>query len=118
MMLVASVGFIACAAPAPFAWFFVWRLLSGIAGGVLMVLAAPTVLRIVPAGRRGLAGGLIFTGVGLGIVASGTAVPLLLGWNLSAAWAGLGLLGLLLTALAWPNWPALPGRSWISMAAS
>ena len=35
-------------------------------------------LACVPAARRGLAGGAIFTGVGLGIAASGTLVPLLL----------------------------------------
>ena len=54
-----------------------------LAGGVLMVLAAPTVLPHVPPARRGLAGGAIFTGVGLGIVASGTLVP-------HAAGSGLG----------------------------
>ena len=43
-----------------------------------MVLAAPAVLPHVPPARRGLASGAIFTGVGLGIAASGTLVPLLL----------------------------------------
>ena len=43
-----------------------------------MVLAAPTVLAHVPPSRRGLAGGVIFMGVGVGIAASGTLVPLLL----------------------------------------
>ena len=50
----------------------------GPGGRRLMALAAPTVLPHVPASRRGLAGGAIFTGVGLGIAASGTLVPLLL----------------------------------------
>ena len=44
MMALATVAFFACAVPLPFAWFFVWRLASGVAGGALMVLAAPTVL--------------------------------------------------------------------------
>ena len=48
MMAVATVGFFACAAPLPFSWFFVWRFGAGIAGGVLMVLAAPVVLAQVP----------------------------------------------------------------------
>ena len=65
----------------------------------------------VPAARRGLAGGAIFTGVGLGIAASGTLVPLLLRWGLAATWVGLGVLALILTALAWSSWPeTLPGR--------
>ena len=80
-----------------FAWFFVWRFAAGLAGGVLMVLAAPAVLPHVPPARRGLAGGAIFTGVGLGIAASGTLVPLLLRLGLVATWCGLGALALLLT---------------------
>jgi len=55
--------------------------------------------------RRGLASGLIFVGVGLGIVASGTLVPLLLRMGLAATWCGLGALALLLTAGAWSAWP-------------
>jgi predicted MFS family arabinose efflux permease len=106
MMLLVAVTFFACAVPLSFAWFFVWRFASGVAGGIVMVLAAPTVLPHVPAARRGLAGGAIFTGVGLGIAASGTVVPWLLEAGLSQTWCGLGLLSLVLTALAWGGWPA------------
>jgi predicted MFS family arabinose efflux permease len=105
-MLLASAAFFACAAPLPFAWFFIWRFTAGVAGGVLMVLAAPTVLAHVPPARRGVAGGAIFTGVGLGIAASGTLVPLLLRAGLTATWCGLGALALALTLLAWRSWPA------------
>lgn len=94
-----------------FAWFFLWRFASGVAGGAMMVLAAPTVLPHVPPARRGLAGGAIFTGVGLGIMASGTVVPLLLQAGLVATWGGLGLLSLLLTALAEGGWPAEDARA-------
>ena len=76
-----------------------------------MVLAAPTVLPHVPPARRGLASGAIFTGVGLGIMASGTVVPLLLQAGLVMTWGGLGLLSLLLTALAWGGWPAEDARA-------
>ena len=105
-MLLATLTFFASAAPLPFAWFFVWRLASGFAGGVLMVLAAPSVLPHVPPERRGLAGGAIFTGVGVGIAASGTLVPTLLDLGLAATWCGLGALSLLLTVVAWSGWPA------------
>ena len=64
----------------------------------------------VPAERRGLAGGVIFTSVGLGIAASGTLIPLLLGLGLRETWIGLGLLSLALTLAAWTGWPP-PGRS-------
>src|ERR1700749_5015884 len=78
MMLAAAVAFFACAFPLSFAWFFAWRFAAGFAGGALMVLAAPSVLPHVPAARRGVASGVIFMGVGAGIAASGTLVPLLL----------------------------------------
>jgi MFS family permease len=105
MMALATLAFFACAYPLSFAWFFAWRFLAGLAGGALMVLAAPTVLPHVPAARRGLVGGVIFMGLGVGVAASGTLVPLLLQQGLRAAWNGLGLLSLALTVLAWKGWP-------------
>ena len=105
MMLLASAAFFACSHPFSFVWFFVWRFLSGLAGGALMVLAAPSVLAHVPVSRRGISGGLIFTGVGTGIVASGTLVPLLLRQGLEQTWLGLGGLSLFLTLIAWGGWP-------------
>ncbi len=105
MMVVATAAFFGCAAPLSFAWFFVWRFAAGMAGGALMALAAPVVLPHIPPARRGLAGGAIFTGVGLGIAASGTLVPLLMRVGLAATWLGLGALALLLTVLSWSGWP-------------
>jgi predicted MFS family arabinose efflux permease len=105
MMALASLAFFACALPLSVAWFFGWRFLSGLAGGIIMVLAALTILPQVPAARRGLAGGAIFLGLGLGIAASGTVVPLLLNEGLAATWAGLGALSLLLTLASWRWWP-------------
>ena len=105
MMVVATAAFFACATPLSFWWFFVWRFASGVAGGALMALGAPTVLPHVPPARRGLAGGVIFTGVGLGIAASGTVVPLLLRAGLADTWIGLGVLALVLTVVSWNGWP-------------
>ncbi|MGP8233225.1 MAG: YbfB/YjiJ family MFS transporter [Methylovirgula sp.] len=109
-MALATAAFFACAHPVSFLWFFIWRFIAGLSGGALMVLAAPTVLPLVPASRRGFAGGLIFMGVGLGIAASGTLVPLLLRQGLTQTWLGLGALSCLLTLFAWGGWPrhALP----------
>ena len=105
MMLLSSVTLLACAWPVDFAWFFAWRFLAGVGGGALMVLAAPTVLPHVAPARRGLAGGAIFLGVGLGIAASGSLVPMLLQHGLTTTWLALGALSLALTLLAWPAWP-------------
>jgi predicted MFS family arabinose efflux permease len=108
MMALASLAFFACALPLSVAWFFGWRFLSGLAGGIIMVLAALTILPRVPAERRGLASGAIFLGLGLGIAASGTVVPLLLNEGLAVTWAGLGTLSLLLTVVSWRWWPQGP----------
>jgi predicted MFS family arabinose efflux permease len=105
-MASATLAFFACAFPLNFAWFFAWRFGSGLAGGALMVLAAPTVLPSISPSRRGLAGGAIFMGVGAGIVASGTLVPLLLQLGVSAAWFGLGALSLILMVIGWSGWPS------------
>jgi predicted MFS family arabinose efflux permease len=105
-MAVASASLFACAWPIGFGWFFAWRLLSGIAGGMAMVLAAPTVLPHVAPSRRGLVGGAIFVGVGLGVIASGTLVPILLRQGLTQTWIGLGALAAMLTLVGWGGWPA------------
>jgi len=110
MMLLATAAFFACAWPVSFAWYFAWRFLAGLAGGALMVLAAPAVLPLVPPSRRGLAGGIIFTGVGAGVALSGTLVPLWLRQGVGTTWLGLGVLSLVLTAIAWKGWPAAQSR--------
>jgi predicted MFS family arabinose efflux permease len=106
MMVLAALCCFACSAPISFIWFFGWRFLAGLAGGVIMVLAASTILPHVAPGKRGLIGGVIFAGVGLGIAASGTLVPLLLQQGLKQSWYGLGILSALLTLLSWKAWPA------------
>jgi predicted MFS family arabinose efflux permease len=106
MMLLATASFFACSTPLSYLWYFAWRFAAGLAGGLLMVLAAPAVLPHVPVRRRGLAGGLILTAVGAGIAASGTLVPLLLDLGLVVTWCSIGLLAAISTLVAWQGWPA------------
>ncbi|MGJ7549564.1 YbfB/YjiJ family MFS transporter [Pseudomonas alloputida] len=105
MMVLVSLAFLACAWPLSVSWFFGWRLLSGVAGGVIMVLAASTILPHVAALRRGLASGAIFLGIGLGIAGAASLVPWLLGIGLQQTWLGLAALSLLLTVSSWAGWP-------------
>jgi len=106
LMVAATAAFFACAFPLSVGWFFVWRFLSGLSGGAIMVLVATAILPHIAPARRGFVSGMIFLGLGLGIAASGTLVPALLALGLRETWFGLGALSLVLTALSWFGWPA------------
>jgi MFS family permease len=106
MMILATLCCFACSTPVSLVWFFAWRFLAGLTGGVIMVLAASTILPHVAPSQRGAVGGVIFAGVGLGVAVSGTLVPLLLQEGLRQIWYGLGLLSALLTLASWKAWPA------------
>jgi predicted MFS family arabinose efflux permease len=108
MMVFITAAFVACAFPLSFAWYFGWRFVSGLAGGVVMVLVAATVLPHVPQERKGLASGAIFLGLGLGIAGSGTVIPLLLNLGLSQTWIGLAVISAVLTGASWFAWPSSP----------
>ena len=105
-MLAGALSMMACSLPLGFWWFVPWRLLSGFIGSVLMVLAVPLCLARLPVEQRARGAGIMFTGVGIGVVASGTLVPMLARQDLSVVWNGMGLVGLLLTLLAWRGWGA------------
>lgn len=106
MMVLICAAFFACAVPLSFTWYFGWRVVSGMAGGVVMVLVAGTILPHVPPAKKGVAGGAIFLGLGLGIAGSGTLIPLFLELGLQQTWVGLGAVSLVLTAASWFAWPA------------
>lgn len=107
-MLLAVLGFAACAVRGGFLWFLPWRVLAGVTGGILMVLAGPSVQAVVPAERRGLASGIVITGVGLGIMSGALLVPALLPWGLAPAWLALAGAAAVLTAVSWTIWPNVP----------
>src|SRR5258705_7160093 len=106
MMVVASLCCFACSMPVSFAWFFGGRFLAGVSGGVIMVLAASTILPHIAPGKRGVVGGVIFAGVGLGVAVSGPLVPLLLQQGLGQGWYGLGVLPALLRLRSGKAWRA------------
>lgn len=104
-MALTVASLFACAFPLGFAWYFVWRFISGMTGGAAMALAAPAVLAHLAPERRAIAGGAVFTGVGLGIAASGTLVPALVGWGVREVWFGFAALAAALTLITWRDWP-------------
>ena len=107
-MALVALSFILCAWDGGLWWFLPWRLLAGLAGGLLMGQAGPAVLAVVPPARRGAAGGVVIAGVGTGVALGAVAVPILVPVGLPMAWLGLAGLVLLLWGLAHPRWPAPP----------
>jgi predicted MFS family arabinose efflux permease len=106
----------ACAWNGGFWWFMLWRTLAGVGGGLLMALAGPATQASVAPGQRGIAGGVVLMGVGLGIAAGALTVPALLPQGLPATWLGLAAVVLLLWLFAHPRWPdmalgATPGAA-------
>ncbi len=84
------------------------RAFAGLTGGVLMVLGPPSLLAAVPPARRGRVGGIVFAGVGIGIVSASAALPALLRVGVATAWYGLALGALLFAAIGWRGWPPAP----------
>ena len=104
-MLTAGITLGLCAIRLPFLWFVPWRLLAGVAGGVLMVLAGPAVQAVMPARLRGRAAGVMFLGPGSGMIAGALLVPALLPYGPATIWLALSGAALLLAALSWRHWP-------------
>jgi predicted MFS family arabinose efflux permease len=99
--LATVASLVACAWPLGFAWYAAWRLLAGVTGGVLMVLAVPAVLAATPPAKRGRAAGVVITGIGLGIAMAGTVVPATAQAGLTFVWLVLAAMALLLTIYVW-----------------
>lgn len=102
----AAASFIACAWPVGFSWFFLWRLLSGVSGGAVMVLVTTTVLAHTPAHLRGRMSGTMFSGVGIAIALAGISIPILVRIGLTEAWLFLGGVAVVLALATWRSWPA------------
>jgi predicted MFS family arabinose efflux permease len=106
-MLVCALSFFACGIEgAPLVWYYFWRTVVGVAGALLMVIAAPVVVPRHSERLRGRVSGVVFSGIGLGAVFAGASIPLLTMHGLTGAWLGLGAICLLLTLLAWGHWPS------------
>lgn len=87
-----ALNFMLCAGAGGFTWFFFWRLVSGIAGAILMVVGPTLALAATPPERRASVGAMVFTGIGLGALLSASIVPMLLELSLTVTWGTLGLL--------------------------
>jgi MFS family permease len=106
LMAVTCASILASAFDLGIAWFAVWRLLSGITGGVLMVLMAAAVVGRAPAAQKGRVSGITFAGMGSGMALSALLIPVLLAQGLAFTWAALGTLCVVATVIVAVIMPA------------
>lgn len=101
--LVTAAATIAMGAADGIVVWTVLRLLAGIASAWLMIHASAWCLERLAPLRRPLLGGMVFSGVGVGIVAAGLACLALtyVGAGSRSAWVVLGTLALVVTACVW-----------------
>lgn len=105
-LVVALICLVASILPWGFLWLAMWRFLVGAAVGVMMIYSLAIVTRHAPAEKLGAATGIVFTGVGVGILFAATLVPWLLRIGLAAAWAGIALIGAVAVCIAFWGWRA------------
>ena len=110
-MLAILLSLVCCSIDLGLAWLWGWRLIAGIGGGWLMILAAPFIMARVAPQQRGKAVGMVFSGIGWGVVLSGLLVPAVGAAHLSAAWLMLAGLVALALLFAWPKFAPQPPAS-------
>lgn len=100
--LTATVlSFYGCAFDWGAIWYGIWRFGCGASGAVLVVIGVSAAVSRVTAEHRPTTTALIFSGLGLGIAASGTIVPWLIDRGVAATWLALALLATVLAILSW-----------------
>jgi MFS family permease len=90
-----------------FAWL-VLRGLAGIASAWALIFASAWVLQFLATREKEGLSGIVFGGVGLGIVLAGSSCLIFLrfSWSSDQAWIALGAVALLLTMASWPIYRA------------
>ena len=105
-LILALASLIASILPVGFIWLIFWRGLVGACVAVMMIYCLAIATRYAPPGKLGAATGITYTGVGIGILLSGTLVPWLLDHGLAAAWTGVAFVGFLGVMVALWGWQA------------
>ncbi|MDS7966424.1 YbfB/YjiJ family MFS transporter [Acinetobacter sp. V117_2] len=95
--LAGSLSLICCAfIHMPLAWFVFWRTLSGIAGGLLMILAPSFAMRRIAISQRLKVNFLGFSGIGVGVLSATVIIPALKNMPVQYVWgifAALSIIG-------------------------
>ena len=71
----------------PLAWFVFWRTISGIAGGLLMILAPSFAMKNIAMSQRLKVNFLGFSGIGVGVLSATIIIPLLKNMSVQYVWS-------------------------------
>lgn len=80
-------------------WYLFWRLISGVAGGILMVLGPSYSLKRVSPEKKYLLSLMAFSGIGLGVLLTTTLLPYLAHFGVAIVWFALAVIALCITLL-------------------
>jgi predicted MFS family arabinose efflux permease len=105
-VLTAIFTFVLCGIPFGFPIYFVLRTIAGICGGVIVVVTAPTILKFTPESVKGVIGGIIFSGVGMGVAFTGVLIPYILRNGIPLTWFFYAVFSIVLVFSFWKSWPA------------
>lgn len=110
-ILIAILTFFGCAYSLPFVIYALFRLLEGLAGALIMVLTPSTIFNLISVTKKSIASGIIFSGIGIGIVLIGAITPFLVSKGLSVPWYFYAVLSILLFIIFYKGWPATARES-------
>lgn len=98
--VVGSLSLLCCAfIHMPLVWFMFWRTISGIAGGLLMILAPSFAMKNIAMSQRLKVNFLGFSGIGVGVLSATIIIPLLKNMPVQYVWsifAALSIFGSLI----------------------
>ncbi len=106
-MVIVTLVYFGCFQPFAYPWLMFCRLFAGIAGAWLVIITPGYIFHRTDPEYKARISGMIFSGIGLGIVVSGYIVPNLLDISLSTAWLGLGAASAFFTLISWSFWKPL-----------
>ncbi|KHO14573.1 MFS transporter [Acinetobacter baumannii] len=86
--VVGSLSLLCCAfIHMPLVWFVFWRTISGIAGGLLMILAPSFAMKNIAMSQRLKVNFLGFSGIGVGVLSATIIIPLLKNIPVQYVWS-------------------------------
>ncbi len=104
-VLLVGISFFATSFNLGYMWFMVWFLIMGLNTGIIFIKAPTYILSFFNERDKGKASGLMFTGVGAGIVFSGLTSYLLVYLSLFTIWLIISAISLALGIIIWNIWP-------------